>query len=125
MIRPPPNSTRTATLFPYPTLFRSAVAEHQAVAMRREPPALAFISEGAEQLQVLQAPAMADAALPGDADALAAPARDALAEIARRQRRLGQRLARFEVEASDARRALWAGAFIKSPVVHEQPLDTT
>src|SRR3546814_9953479 len=81
----------------------------QAVAMRREPPALAFISEGAEQLQVLQAPAMADAALPGDADDLVAPARDALAELARRQRRLGQRLARFEVEASDARPAILAG----------------
>src|SRR3546814_468998 len=27
MIRPPPRSTRTATLFPYTTLFRSAVAQ--------------------------------------------------------------------------------------------------
>src|SRR3546814_19628164 len=89
--------------------------------MRREPPALAFISEGAEQLQVLQAPAMADAALPGDADDLVAPARDALAELPRRQRRLGQRLARFEVEASDARPAILAGAFIQMAVETEQP----
>src|SRR3546814_6882565 len=65
---------------------------------------------------------MADAALPGDADDLVAPARDALAELARRQRRLGQRLARFEVEASDARPAILTGAFIQMAVVPEQPL---
>src|SRR3546814_17251829 len=29
MIRPPPRSTRTDTLFPYPTLFRSFVAVYQ------------------------------------------------------------------------------------------------
>src|SRR3546814_20325554 len=28
MIRPPPRSTRTDTLFPYTTLFRSALLEH-------------------------------------------------------------------------------------------------
>src|SRR3546814_16528861 len=64
---------------------------------------------------------MADAALPGDADDLVAPARDALAELARRQRRLGQRLARFEVEASDARPAILAAAFIQMADVPEQP----
>src|SRR3546814_21175884 len=79
-------------------------------------------SSDLEQLQVLQAPAMADAALPGDADDLVAPARDALAELARRQRRLGQRLARFEVEASDARPAILAGAFIQLADVPDPPL---
>src|SRR3546814_10603800 len=80
-----------------------AVAEDEAVAVRREPPALPFIGEGAERLQVPEAPAMADAALPGDADDLVAPARDAFTELVGRQRRLGQRLARFEIEARDAR----------------------
>src|SRR3546814_12035661 len=89
--------------------------------MRREPPALAFISEGAEQLQVLQAPAMADAALPGDADDLVAPARDALAELARRQRRHGQRLAPFQAKATDPPPALLTGPFKHEAAVPKKP----
>src|SRR3546814_20164771 len=69
-----------------------AVAEDEAVAVRREPPALPFIGEGAERLQVPEAPAMADAALPGVADDLVAPARDDLPELVGRQRRLVPRL---------------------------------
>src|SRR3546814_6063073 len=34
MIRPPPRSTRTDTLFPYTTLFRSARARHRHAAAR-------------------------------------------------------------------------------------------
>src|SRR3546814_8766004 len=99
-----------------------AVAEDAAVAVRREPPALPFIGEGAERLQVPEAPAMADAALPGDADDLVAPARDAFTELVGRQRRLGQRLARFEIEARDARTPILAGAFVEMTVVPEEPL---
>src|SRR3546814_1132714 len=65
---------------------------------------------------------MADAALPGDADDLVAPARDAFTELVGRQRRLGQRLARFEIEARDARTPILAGAFVEMTVVPEEPL---
>src|SRR3546814_14540250 len=40
MISPPPRSTRTDTLFPYPTLFRSAEAGRQPVVGRRAADAL-------------------------------------------------------------------------------------
>src|SRR3546814_13446451 len=36
MIRRPPRSTRTDTLFPYPTLFRSTVDVRDAVGQRRQ-----------------------------------------------------------------------------------------
>src|SRR3546814_2922911 len=36
MIRRPPRSTRTDTLFPYTTLFRSDVADHRPVAVDRD-----------------------------------------------------------------------------------------
>src|SRR3546814_2510001 len=37
MIRPPPRSTRTDTLFPYTTLFRSLAADHDMREPGREP----------------------------------------------------------------------------------------
>src|SRR3546814_16698313 len=49
MIRRPPRSTRTDTLFPYTTLFRSAEA-HRAEAARVDPPARA------REVVVLRAP---------------------------------------------------------------------
>src|SRR3546814_15887932 len=39
MIRRPPRSTRTDTLFPYTTLFRSSAARPRSGAARRPPPA--------------------------------------------------------------------------------------
>src|SRR3546814_2762584 len=52
MIRRPPKSTRTYTLFPYTTLFRSSgapVLEHQKVALERTTQALDQIRPGASR----------------------------------------------------------------------------
>src|SRR3546814_15645406 len=43
MIRRPPRSTRTDTLFPYTTLFRSAAAPNQLVASLRLGPAIVHV----------------------------------------------------------------------------------
>src|SRR3546814_665443 len=46
MIRPPPRSTRTDTLFPYTTLFRS---DREALVVAREVGAVAVVAPGAEE----------------------------------------------------------------------------
>src|SRR3546814_18924417 len=58
MIRPPPRSTRTDTLFPYTTLFRSPV-------MRIDPDLRRAIAEfsGAERREVISAPRVIDIAV--------------------------------------------------------------
>src|SRR3546814_3073117 len=44
MIRRPPRSTRTDTLFPYTTLFRSALNKHRSIIMQNDgPPEINFI----------------------------------------------------------------------------------
>src|SRR3546814_13926861 len=48
MIRPPPRSTRTDTLFPYTTLFRSQIARDSNAALRRLKAGLLALPESGE-----------------------------------------------------------------------------
>src|SRR3546814_4342942 len=67
MIRRPPRSTRTDTLFPYTTLFRSqgAVDRVVAVARRRGEPAAALVEGEGKEFGVGHL-GFEDAALPGE-----------------------------------------------------------
>src|SRR3546814_9128964 len=96
-----------------------AVAQHQAVPDHRHAPALAFVIEGAHRFHILDRPAIADAAPPGDTDDLVAPARNPFAELVGRKFRLGERFSGREVEPGDARLAVLAGGFVEMPLVPE------
>src|SRR3546814_2318306 len=67
MIRPPPRSTRTDTLFPYTTLFRShaATLPNGAAALRRCPPAVP--AQAAESREAAGTAVCASAAVPRSA----------------------------------------------------------
>src|SRR3546814_5310627 len=67
MIRPPPRSTRTDTLFPYTTLFRShaATLPNCAAALRRCPPAVP--AQAAESREAAGTAVCASAAVPRSA----------------------------------------------------------
>src|SRR3546814_2840378 len=54
MIRRPPRSTRTDTLFPYTTLFRSRAARRRRCGRRRNPPATAKPPRSEEHTSELQ-----------------------------------------------------------------------
>src|SRR3546814_3782089 len=67
MIRRPPRSTRTDTLFPYTTLFRSALpAELHAFGKTQQKEAAAFVAATAETRKAGK-PRLAIETLPGDA----------------------------------------------------------
>src|SRR3546814_6004527 len=64
MIRRPPRSTRTDTLFPYPTLFRSGESDRAHGALLRGCPHAARV--GCPGLQRLQAPGLVDSGVAGE-----------------------------------------------------------
>src|SRR3546814_3771902 len=56
MIRRPPRSTRTDTLFPYTTLFRSAASSSATAAINRLVVQRIFVSPGCERLDAAPQP---------------------------------------------------------------------
>src|SRR3546814_2478184 len=69
MIRRPPRSTRTDTLFPYTTLFRSQGCTAEFDYLRRYPPLVNAVEQTATAIRAAQA-TVGDGLVDGDAEAL-------------------------------------------------------
>src|SRR3546814_3456787 len=114
MIRRPPRSTRTDTLFPYPTLVRSqtAVAMVERVLDLPGDDRLGVLLMSEIRMRALRSPAMAEAFLAQDADML----RNISRTISNIARATGLRL---EVSADEAARVLflvWEGAMTRAVI---------
>src|SRR3546814_1767671 len=99
MIRPPPRSTRTYTLFPYTTLFRSDVLAEEVVQLGLAAGRHVFEEVGAVALaQRLEAAEVADRRVQPDVQELAGVPGDLEAEIGRIARDVPGAQATFAVQ---------------------------